>query len=135
MNKLPLAIIIINEKHVLRPQQKEMIDEVFAYTQIYHSPADGWTQRECLEVAKDLIHQPDYAHFVFISPIPYLVGIMGTIVPERTWIFHNNVRNKIKVGTKEVSKPDPNGWEMINFADAITELIKITTQPKVRHNA
>jgi hypothetical protein len=114
--------IIINEQHTLLPAQQHELDlhnrhNGYNYIPLL-VPADGWTLAQQRTVfAETLAGQAT----VFLSPIPYLLGLCAALNPE-TYVFHNDRREKKELPNgKVISVTAPDGWQLVALPRPVTD--------------
>lgn len=119
------AILIINEQHVLLPEQQKLLLNKFGSFYTIQVPANGWDIETMKEVATLLMERLA----VFASPIPYLIREVSAAssygnftlseggnprAPKFPLIFHNDRREKQELPSgKVIYTVAKEGWQLI----------------------
>lgn len=114
------AVVVINEKHSLMPQQTALLKEKFSSFEELRVSEAGWDKTRIKEEAKKLVES--WKSVVILSPIPLLLGLVSSRREEGIYVFHNDKREKKEVpdgkgGTRIIFTVAPEGWELVNVSE------------------
>ena len=130
------AVVIMNQSHSLKDDQKRLLEETFNEIEFIKSPKGGWDLNEINEVSKkihysltgeetNMLSEKTNNAVVFVSPIPALLkrciqnsiqplDYMNTYKIYKVLVFHNDRRHKKELPSgKIISIPAEEGWELV----------------------
>jgi len=107
------AIVIINEVHSLKEEQKKLLQEYFGGYCRYNILKTGLTLNQMEDVAKDLFKLGN-VQIVFASPIaPLLLMVLDYSARNNVHVFHNDKRDKKELPNgKVIYTIAEKGWQL-----------------------
>lgn len=100
------TMVVINEQHSLLEEQQGIIDN-FQNVEFYKVPATGMTAGDMIYQSMRFVND----NVVFVSPVPYMLGLLAHNCTGEVYVMHNDNREKKELPNgKVISVVAKTGW-------------------------